>query len=424
MDRERLIGLTFALAFAAQACSGSAASVAPSASTQPTPTKAAATATAGSTKTESTYPACPADLTGILTAPLMDPEHIAALTPLGNLNPPGHTSPVDHIYFATTETGHIPLKAPADAWITRVVVQSVRDAAGNYSPDGFTITYTICQGVQLDLASHADVSDGLKSELARLTGQCAFHDRKPGHTDYGDSQCIYQLNYPVKAGDELGWVQTVPTDHGMDLPFEVWASNYNHTTRDDVNWDYYTSYDSFYPYAVCLFDLYSGDLRTSYYAKFGMYGQKDKKGGPWLFTPRTIEPRCGQITQDLFGALQGMWFAGPADGKTNYEFQGKGLAFVHNNIDPSKAEISVGGFITPAAGISMFAPKHSGTVDREPSEVKADGQIYCYNTNGAASTLGGKILAQVVDDHHITVEHQSGTCGSSAAFKNPQSYQR
>lgn len=45
-------------------------------------------------------PACPADLSGILTYQLMDPKYIGGMIPLGNVSPPGHTSPVDHIYFS------------------------------------------------------------------------------------------------------------------------------------------------------------------------------------------------------------------------------------------------------------------------------------------------------------------------------------
>ena len=63
------------------------------------------------------------------------------------------------------------------------------------------------------------------------------------------------------------------------------------------------------------------------------------------------------------------------------EFQGKGLAFLHNNIDPTKTELSISGNFTSQAGAFMFTPNHSGTIDREPAEVTADGQIYCYNAD-------------------------------------------
>ncbi|MFA5070312.1 MAG: hypothetical protein WC528_03440 [Patescibacteria group bacterium] len=60
---------------------------------------------------------CPADLSGILDYPFMPPEAILFLTPLGNINPPGHVIPIDHIYFQSLAEGQIPLYAPANAKI-------------------------------------------------------------------------------------------------------------------------------------------------------------------------------------------------------------------------------------------------------------------------------------------------------------------
>ena len=431
------------LAFASVGCSGATPNATQDLSGQSTSTDAYVTRTGparpSDTKVEPTKPAdpnkpadpgkptaqtgvasaCPADLSGLLTAPLMDPKYISGLIPLGNVNPPGHTSPVDHIYFDSAFTGKIPLYAPADSAITRVIEQAAKDAAGKYNPNGFTITYTLCPGVHLDLASYTGVSDSLTAAMSKLQGNCVEIPQKPGHTDFGERQCSFDLDLPVKAGDEMGWVQLQQTSQGPKFPFEVWASNDNVQTRTDVDWTYYLSYDNYYPHAVCLFDLYSGSLKTSFYAKFGLY---ENKNGKTTFTPRTVAPQCGQINQDVVGAVQGMWFAGPPDPKHNYEFEGKGLAFIHYNIDPTRGEISVGGNITPNAGVVTFTPKHSGTVDREPSEVKADGLTYCYNASGWG--LSGKILVQLTDEHHLQVEHQSGTCSAKETLKAAITYQR
>jgi len=48
---------------------------------------------------DSDLPQCPSDLSGLLTVSMIDIEYLASLTPLGNSNPPGHTFPVDHVYF-------------------------------------------------------------------------------------------------------------------------------------------------------------------------------------------------------------------------------------------------------------------------------------------------------------------------------------
>src|SRR3989339_1378349 len=73
-------------------------------------------------KITDTYPKCPANLEGILTFPMIDPKYISAITPLGNINPPGHTSPVDHNYFASNYSDKIPVFSPADSWINSITV--------------------------------------------------------------------------------------------------------------------------------------------------------------------------------------------------------------------------------------------------------------------------------------------------------------
>lgn len=349
--------------------------------------------------------ACPKNLSGILTAPLMDPKYISELTPLGNINPPGHTSPVDHIYFATDFTGEIPLLAPADARITELTEILKADSSGKYLPTGYVVRYVVCDGLVLDFASYTSLIKPLRDELAKLNPDCKYGIVKPGHTGGPEGQCYYNISYKVKSGENIGWVQAVNSGDRLDLPFEIWAANYNKPARSDVNWSFYN--DDRYAHSMCTFDLYSGDLKKAFYAKF----------------PRTIEPVCGQVNQDLVGTIQGMWYAG-SSGESNLEFQGKGLAFLHNNFDPTQGEISIGGLITKQAGVVMFAPMHSGEINREPSEVKSDGKIYCYNTDQGGTGVGGKVLVQLFDKHHMRVEHLAGACGSVETFQRATDYQR
>jgi hypothetical protein len=370
------------------------------------------------------YPACPSDLSGILTAPLMDPQYIAYLVPLGNINPPGHTSPVDHVYFFTTYDDQVPLYAPADAWITHILEVSANDGTGNYVPSDYAITFTICEGLVLDLAGYTDLSPALKAELAGQHPDCKYGILKPGHDNAGEGQCTYRLNLPVKAGEEIGSAQQESADVGHNQLFEVWAANYNLPSRSDVDWNYYR--DERYAHAFCLFDLYQGDLKAGYYSKFGFnQATKDLQTGVTTeqITPRTIEPLCGQINQDIPGTIQGMWFGEAPQANTSSEFAGKGLAFLHNNIDPTQAEISIGGYFTQQAGAIIFTPAHAGVIDREPGEVSADELVYCYNTY-SSSGITGKILVELVDEHHLKIENQPGSCSENEVFANPFMYER
>ena len=367
-------------------------------------------------------PECPKNLSGVLTAPLMNPKYISALTPLGNINPPGHTSPVDHIYFSTDFAGKIPLLAPADASITNITEILKADGSGKYMPTGYVVRYVICDGLVLDFASYTSLIKPLRDELSKQKPNCKYGIVKPGHTGGPEGQCYYNVNYKVKSGEEIGWVQAVKNEQGLDLPFEIWAANYNKPARTDVNWNFYN--DDRYAHSMCTFDLYSGDLRSAFYSKFGgMVTFGEDKSKQSKFVLRIIEPVCGQVNQDLAGTIQGMWYAGDSSEK-NLEFQGKGLAFLHNNIDPIQGEISIGGNFMDQAGVIMFLPTHLGNIDREPSEVKSDGNIYCYNSDQSGRSPGGKVLVQLIDAHHMRVEHLAGSCGTHEAFHKAFDYQR
>lgn len=87
----------------------------------------------------------------------MDPKYIGGMIPLGNVSPPGHTSPVEHIYFSLNTDDKVPLYAPADGWITHIMANSKLNKIGEYNFDSYVLTYTICNGLVLDFAGYTDV---------------------------------------------------------------------------------------------------------------------------------------------------------------------------------------------------------------------------------------------------------------------------
>lgn len=379
-------------------------------------------------------PTCPKNLSGILTYPLMDPQYIAALTPLGNINPPGHTSPVDHIYFQTNYDGHIPMSAPADSVITQVITISKEKTPGKYEVEGYVIRYEVCDGLELDFANYNDVVDSIKAELIKQGERdCKRGIVKDGHGGIAEGQCYYNVHIPVKSGEQVGWVWQVPHPEGfgMTLPFEIWAANYNVEPPSQTNWEFYN--DNRYAHIMCPFDLYTGDLKNEFYKKFGRweYEVVDANGkkivdqnSPGRFVPRNGDPLCGQVDQDIIGTIQGMWFSEKTpENDDNVKFNG-GLAFLHDNVDVTQAEISVGGNLTNnTPGVVLFAPTHSGLINREPSEVKSDGNIYCYNAEERFGSQG-KFLVQLISDRTLKTEFQAGTCGTTELFSKPFLYQR
>ena len=363
------------------------------------------------------YPACPQNIAGIFTKQLMNPEDILALIPLGNVAPPGHVYPVDHIYFQapTDKVGtKIPMYAPADMWLTGLTSETESNGTVKYD-----LTFTICQGLSIELAGQTSLSLDISSELSKVKANKCDSVEKLNHPK--TESCEYALDYKVSAGAEIGSATGEPTQ-----TIEVWAYNYNIAPRSDIDWSLYHYGD--YAYSFCLFDLYSGAIKDQYYSKFGLFDSPkyiDKSGtlSAGGFKPRTAEPRCGSINQDIIGSAQGAWFGQTnKDDKSNMVDQ-KGLSLIHNNIDPTTGEIAGGDDFSPN-NLITFTPTHIGLINRDFSEVHADGNIYCYSGESSHNIENSKTLIELMDNHHLKIEQQDGACSANEAFKNPLAFER
>lgn len=374
---------------------------------------------------DSGLPTCPADLSGILTARIMDQGVIKALTPLGNSNPPGHTFPVDHNYFDGLADGiKKNIYAPGNGKILEIQEEICFDANNNIMRQGVTITIGLCQGVEIVIASPGELAANLSAEIKKTSGSCKISNGKH-ENEKSIKACGYNLQKEVKAGDLIA-----RTD-GNDFP-EVWALDHNKKLSADVDWERYDS--KYYPYAMCMFDLYSGELKKEYYSLFGSFDsmvQKDNNDKTTsekpTFTARTMAPLCGQTIQNIVGTVQGDWFGLPK-GSDTFPGQNIGdLALIHDNLDPTIGKIVVAGNISNA-GVVQFIPSNSGTINRDFSQVKADGQIYCYQDDPKVQLGGfkieGKFLIQLADDHHLKIENQNGICSNNESFNNPITYER
>ncbi|MCX6808779.1 MAG: hypothetical protein NTW50_03890 [Candidatus Berkelbacteria bacterium] len=386
------------------------------------------------------YSKCPDNLSGILTYQLMDPKYIGSMIPLGNVAPPGHTSPVDHIYFNVNSDDQIPLYAPANGWITHIMANSAKaTATSDYKFDSYVVTYTICDGLVLDFAGYTDVSQSIQDELAMKKDACKSGITKVGHDSAAEQQCDYaDLEIPVTSGELIGHThREKQANGGYTIPFEIWTANYNLPSPAQTDWSYYD--DDRYAHNYCTFDLYSGDLKNQFDTKFGSYNIatiKNSDGtmsdGAPQFTQRTVAPVCGKVDQDVVDTIQGMWFSHKPDqsDKTgSVGATGQGISIIHNNIDPTYGEVSVGGEMNNSyTAVLVFPPAHSGTINREPSEIKVDGQIYCFQDDNKKnlSSMGGsgKVLIQLIDDHHIKAENQAGSCSANESFKTSYNFSR
>jgi hypothetical protein len=197
----------------------------------------------------------------------------------------------------------------------------------------------------------------------------------------------------VAAGEEIGRVRNTFDFGAFDS--RVPALAYANPSR------WYSSPDGIDQlHHVCPLGLYeTGAVKSQLEAVLGDVGQ-----------PRTVTPICGEIMQDLPGTLQGNWYHDSSGATEDY---GRQLAFVHDNMNPAIAALSVGGTIMTATAVT-FAPTHSGTQSREFAEVTADGNTYCYPIPS-----GRRLLVRMTSATRIQVEVQAGDCTSPAAFVSP-----
>jgi hypothetical protein len=367
---------------------------------------------AGPTGVISRLPDCPSG--PLLTvSPLADGDFVG-LNPMGHLNPPAHTLPTDHIYFYLQPGANpgdpsrpAPVRAPGDVHVWSLTGSTYFDPSGTELYTDYGIWLAACRQV----TAYFQHVQQLAPYLAAATsswGSC--------RTYAGGSirLCMKNIDVIVSAGDTLGIAGGRLGQGALDFGAHDariaplgFANQRRYETRDDGE-------DGLH--VLCPADLFDPATRAALEARFG-----ESDGSPL----RTIEPRCGSVVQDVAGTAQGNWYKDAPSATHDWSDPATStwsqqLALVHDNVDPTGAVISIGGTIGPAAhwpGFPFFTPTHSGTVNREFSEVTADGNVYCYSGPG-------RILIRLLNDSTLSVEQQAGDCSSPVAFVTSTTYAR
>ena len=82
------------------------------------------------------------------------------------------------------------------------------------------------------------------------------------------------------------------------------------------------------------------------------------------------------------------------------------------------------------AGVWLFRPESKGLVNRDFSEISADGRTYCFQ--GSTKDEGGqtpakfpgRLLIELKSDAERLVETLDGDCSGGPAFVGPVTYKR
>jgi hypothetical protein len=352
-------------------------------------------------------PAC--TTSSALTASPVELSQLTQVTPLGNINAPfGHIFPSDHIGLTIPRLSNEPnnFATVATNIISPGAIRIYDIGKTSYYKNGqltqadYSINFSLCRNLEFYFGHVQHISSALEQAISKVKGEC--QGQIQGEQSY--PRCEYHIDYTATQGEILGTAGGPGTTvAGVDFgAVDKNKPRLSFVRQKDV--------PDTTAYGQCPLNYFEKSLRDRLYDKL----------------PTKSEPRCGQIMQDRPGTLQGDWYLQNKGSSRDWSTQ---FAMLHNNIDPTIGVVSIGGTIGPAGNFN-FSPTHNGLVNREPSEVKSNGQVYCYYSDlstGAMSGLGdttGQVLLQLVDEKTLKAEHQDGNCGGHWSFSQPTSYSR
>jgi len=291
-------------------------------------------------------------------------EQVRRIVPLGNLNPPGHTLPTDHMYFYTAYPDDLPHPDPA----TKHTV--VAPAAGYVlyvlQPENDYKIMIKCTNSFFYYLDHLLLAPGIVAGITVQAGQVLGTSSGPYAIDFG------------------------AFDLRKTLPGFVNIDRYHLQTRHAVS-------------------------PLAYYGHF-LRGHLDMR------VIRMGEDKHGKIDFDRDGFLVGNWFlAGvPVDQTDTPENWTKHLSFCRDVADPSIVRVSIGGQWAQ----SMNRAWAANPLDPDPATVTPPSgkKVYrLYNRGGLLKTPSfgfheGLLVVQMLDDRTIKVEVFEDTVNTDRDF--------
>jgi hypothetical protein len=319
-----------------------------------------------------------------LTGPLVPFGNIRFVSPLGNLNPPGHTFPTDHIYVYMGVFA--PISVPGALVVTNVLVQH-RTGGGLPPFDDYAVTFYPCADVMIQLGHVASLATQFSARVGTITGGCQAPYQTGGFTY---QQCRKDVNIPMAAGEVIG--MTAATLDVLARDRRVTLTWVNPARLSDPAGEFGDRHVS------CPIDYFVASVGDALRSKLG--------GGSVV---RTTPPVCGEVMQDVPNSAAGRWFL---PGSPTYPEEPH-LALVHDNVDPALGAFSVGTSIPSLpANVYTFTPAPAGRVNLDFRHVTTIGEVECY-----ATSRNQRVLVQLVSASRIRVQGIGpGACGDPATW--------
>lgn len=308
------------------------------------------------------------------------------LVPLGNIGPPDHTIPTDHLYYvfkranANDPSPIETVRSPGKVHITQINRQTVTKS-GSIFTDDYHLFFSPCRGVNVTFDHIHTLAPKLAAAIAHGASCQEQHPRSTDTYRYCNSDTDVLL-LPGETIGTAGGTIAAGFDFGASdvrQPALVYANPKRYGSKPD--------------HTSCPIDLFAEPLKSQLMSRF----------------KRTKPPVCGQVDQDKAGTLQGNWYSfktGAANGPSSWD---KSLSLVHDNLDPDVGIVSLGGL----NGLVLrmpFTPTSSGLLDREFSQVTPGASVYCYQVDdpgNGQSASGGPVPAQ--NNHSLLIQLASAT---------------
>ncbi|MBL0171701.1 MAG: hypothetical protein IPP90_13440 [Gemmatimonadaceae bacterium] len=320
-----------------------------------------------------------------LTVPLVAASSIQVVAPLGNLNPPGHTFPTDHIYLYMA-VFPVAISAPGNLVITDVLVQH-RTGGGQADLDDYAVTFFPCSDVMMQLAHVARLATQLSAKVGDLSGGCGSSYQLAGFTY---QQCRKSVNVAMSTGEVMG--TTAATLDVLARDRRITIAYVNASRLSD-------SVGAFGDkHVACPIDYFEASIADPLRAKLGI--------GSAL---RTTPPVCGDVAQDVPNTAAGRWFR---IGSPTYPEEPH-LALVHDNFNPALGVFSVGSSIPSlSARTYTFTPAATGRVNLDFRYVTTIGETECY-----VVSANQRVLLQLTSTTRLRIQGIGpGTCGDPSTW--------
>ena len=339
--------------------------------------------------------------TALMTISPITQANMTGWVPLGNLGPPAHLFPTDHQYLyvnrpasgnsaATTNT--VPVVAPGNIIITG----ARRTHYSVTNQDDFAIDFALCDEVRGTFGHVSSLPVDLLQELGAFDQQCYSYDL--GLTNTNTFSGCYTKGTGIT---RLPGVQIGTAGGLTSLGLDFWLRDTRRTPLSYANPARWTN-NTPQLYTVAASDYFAEPARSEIRARLGSFNGA---------IPRTVEPLGGEIAYDIAGTLRGLW----VNAAMMSVPEAAHLAFVPDNVDPTILSVSMGTSQPEfAAGLYQYATRSSGFVNRDPSQITPDGNIYCFEFSQGR----GVVLARMENATTVKVEGRSGytTCFDQLPF--------